>query len=166
MLAIINSAAEAYRGQIPDDCWHEPYMGRDELEAELVAGIVFSGIEVEGQLAAIMGIQPVRNVRLVRHAYVLPGLQGIGLGGQLIEQVCGDYAGQILVGTWRAARWAIRFYERHGFETVPESSVAPLLRGYWRISDRQIETSIVLARPALDEDAVRRLVGGERTRQS
>ena len=112
-----------------------------------------------------MGMQPVRNVHLVRHAYVLPELQGIGLGSQLIEQVCGDYGGQILVGTWRAARWAIRFYERHGFESVPESSIPLLLRGYWKISDRQIETSMGLARPALDEDAVRRLVGGERARQ-
>ena len=165
MLAIINSAAEAYRGQIPEDCWHEPYMGRDELAAELAAGVVFSGIDVDGQLAAIMGMQQVRNVRLVRHAYVLPELQGIGLGSQLIEQVCGDYGGQILVGTWSAAKWAIRFYERHGFEMVPESSVPLLLRNYWKISDRQIETSIALAHPALDEDAVSRLVAGSRARE-
>ena len=122
-------------------------------------------METTGDIGRTVSLEALPRRRSRAASTLLPELQGIGLGSQLIEQVCGDYGAQILVGTWRAAGWAIRFYERHGFETVPESSVPLLLRNYWKISDRQIETSIVLARPALDEVAVRRLVGGSRARE-
>jgi GNAT superfamily N-acetyltransferase len=154
MLAIINSAAEAYRGAIPVDCWHEPYMPAAELQSEIAAGINFVGYEVDGVLAGVMGIQPVGNVDLIRHAYVLPTYQGRGIGSALIAHLRGQVFRPILVGTWTAATWAIRFYERHGFHLVPEATKALLLRSYWTVSERQIETSVVLAAPRLtSEDA-------------
>jgi len=158
ILAIINSAAEAYRGAIPDDCWHEPYMSAAELQSEIAAGIAFVGYEVDAVMVGVMGIQPARNVDLIRHAYVLPGYQGRGAGSTLIAHLRAQTSRQILVGTWAAATWAIGFYERHGFQRVPETSKTPLLRTYWTVSQRQIETSVVLAAPRLTSDDVGRLI--------
>jgi GNAT superfamily N-acetyltransferase len=145
ILAIVNSAAEAYRGVIPPDRWHEPYMAEEELAAELAAGVEFSGYESGGELIGVMGIQPVRDVVLIRHAYVLPASQGQGIGGVLMDHLKDTTDEPMLVGTWAAAEWAIRFYERHGFELVSPERKAELLRTYWTIPERQIETSVVLA---------------------
>jgi GNAT superfamily N-acetyltransferase len=145
ILAIVNAAAEAYRGVIPEDRWHEPYMPGEELDAELAAGVEFWGYEDDGELLGIMGIQPVRDVNLIRHAYVVPQSQGRGIGGTLLEHLLEVATRPMLVGTWAAAEWAIRFYERHGFESVGKERTAQLLREYWNIPPRQIETSVVLA---------------------
>jgi GNAT superfamily N-acetyltransferase len=151
VLAIVNAAADAYRGVIPPDQWHEPYMGREELDAEIAAGVLFWGHAEEGSLLGVMGLQTVRNVDLIRHAYVRPESQGRGIGDGLIRHLCGLATRPMLVGTWAAARWAIRFYERHGFELVSPTRKTVLLKTYWSISERQIETSVVLANPALDD---------------
>jgi GNAT superfamily N-acetyltransferase len=158
MLAIINSAAEAYRGAIPADCWHEPYMPTAELRSDIAAGITFVGYEVDGVMAGVMGIQPVGNVDLIRHAYVLPADQGHGVGSALLAYLRAQSERQILIGTWTAATWAIRFYERHGFHLVPEATKALLLRAYWTVSERQIERSVVLAAPRLTSEEAGRLV--------
>ncbi len=142
---IINVAAQIYHGVISDDCWHEPYMPPDKLEAEIAAGVVFQGIDMDGRLVAVMGLQPVQDVSLIRHAYVMPDYQGHGLGTQLLVAFKRQVATPILVGTWAAATWAIAFYERHGFQNVGQAPTADLLRRYWTISERQIETSVVLA---------------------
>ena len=147
IFAIVNAAAEAYRGVIPPDRWHEPYMPMKELDAEIAAGVEFWGYEDDGELLGIMGIQPVRDVNLIRHAYVVPESQGRGIGSALLEHLLGVATRPMLVGTWTAAEWAIRFYERHGFEYVGTERTAELLREYWDIPERQIETSVVLARP-------------------
>jgi GNAT superfamily N-acetyltransferase len=146
MLAIVNAAAEAYRGVIPADRWHEPYMPREELDAEIAAGVEFWGYE-DGELLGVMGIQNVRDVDLIRHAYVAPGSQRGGIGGALLEHLMDGRPRRVLVGTWAAAEWAIAFYERHGFEYVGRERTAALLQAYWSIPERQIETSVVLARP-------------------
>jgi GNAT superfamily N-acetyltransferase len=140
---IVNAAAERYRGAIPPDCWHDPYMPRDELDREIAAGVEFWGYD-DGNLVGVMGIQPVKDVTLIRHAYVLPAQQGRGIGGKLLEHLRAMTTRPILIGTWRDATWAIRFYEGHGFELVAESLKAGLLRKYWTISERQLETSVVL----------------------
>ena len=147
MLAIINAAAEAYRGVIPPDRWHDPYMPAAELDGEIADGVAFWGYEDDGELAGVMGIQPVRDVTLIRHAYVDPGRQGGGIGGALLEHLLGRATQPMLVGTWADAGWAISFYERHGFELVSPARKTELLTEYWTIPDRQIETSVVLARP-------------------
>jgi GNAT superfamily N-acetyltransferase len=147
ILAIVNAAAEAYRGVIPDDCWHEPYMPASELRADMAAAIAFWGYETDGALVAVMGLQPVRDVDLIRHAYVLPGRQRHGVGGALLAHLRGLSTRRMLVGTWAAADWAIRFYHRHGFELVAPEHKATLLKTYWTVPDRQIETSVVLANP-------------------
>ena len=146
ILAIVNAAAVAYRGVIPADCWHEPYMPAGELDREIESGVVFWGCELDGELVGVMGIQDVGDVDLIRHAYVLPDSQGRGIGSELLARLTGSTDRQLLVGTWAAAEWAIRFYERHGFELVGPERTAALLRKYWSIPDRQIETSVVLAR--------------------
>jgi GNAT superfamily N-acetyltransferase len=148
ILAIVNAAAEAYRGVIPPDRWHEPYMAAAELEAELAAGVEFWGYEADGALLGVMGIQPVRDVDLIRHAYVLPASQRHGVGGALIRHLQARAERPLLVGTWAAAVWAIDFYRRHGFELVGPERTAALLRTYWSIPERQIETSVVLASPS------------------
>jgi GNAT superfamily N-acetyltransferase len=145
IFAIVNSAAEAYRGVIPEDRWHEPYMPMEQLDAEMAAGVEFWGYEEGDELLGVMGIQPVGDVNLIRHAYVVPETQGRGIGGTLLEHLLGVATRPMLVGTWAAAEWAIRFYERHGFEYVGKERTAELLREYWDIPDRQIETSVVLA---------------------
>jgi GNAT superfamily N-acetyltransferase len=151
VLAIVNAAAEAYRGVIPADRWHEPYMPREELDGEITAGVVFWGYEQDGRLVGVMGLQSVRDVDLIRHAYVLPESQGRGIGGALLRHLRGLSTRPMLVGTWAAADWAVRFYERHGFRLALPAHKIVLLKTYWSIPDRQIETSVVLANPALDE---------------
>jgi GNAT superfamily N-acetyltransferase len=145
ILAIVNAAAEAYRGVIPADRWHEPYMDEAELDAQIGEGVVFWGYEADGELAGVMGIQARGDVDLIRHAYVLPGRQGEGIGRALLEHLRGLAGRPMLVGTWADAVWAIRFYERNGFELVSPEEKAALLRRYWAIPDRQVETSVVLA---------------------
>jgi GNAT superfamily N-acetyltransferase len=152
ILALINDAAEAYRGVIPADCWREPYMAGDELDREIAAGVRFSGYEAEGTLLGVMGFQDVGDVDLIRHAYVRPAAQRRGVGGTLLKHAQHQRGRQLLVGTWAAADWAVRFYERHGFELVSSTRTAALLRTYWRIPARQIETSVVLANPPVPEE--------------
>ena len=147
--AIINAAAEAYRGVIPPDCFHEPYMPLDELESETAAGVAFSGYEADGQLIGVIGIQHMGDVDLIRHAYVLPTTQHRGVGSALLRHLQNSSTRRILVGTWADAEWAIWFYQRHGFQSVPPPQTALLLRKYWTISQRQLETSVVLANPPL-----------------
>ena len=146
MDAVINEAAAAYRGAIPADCWHEPYMARSHLVAEIAAGVEFSGWDEAGTLVGVMGLQNVRDVTLIRHAYVRPSHQGQGIGGALLTTLAAQIAGPLLVGTWAAAEWAIRFYERYGFRLVTTDERDRLLDTYWTISSRQRETSVVLAR--------------------
>ena len=141
---IVNQAAAAYRGIIPADRWHEPYMPREELDGELAAGVVFWGHERDGRLMGVMGIQRVRDVQLIRHAYVLPAEQGSGVGRELIAHLAERADAPLLVGTWAAATWAIRFYERNGFALVTPQRKDELLRTYWDIPERQVETSVVL----------------------
>ena len=158
VLEIVNSGAEAYRGVIPDDCWHEPYMSAEELAREIAAGVQFSACEMNEEIVGVMGIQPVRNVDLIRHAYVHPSWQGRGIGKALIDRLRETTRRQVLVGTWAAATWAVEFYERNGFTLVPEDVKALLLKTYWSIPERQVETSVVLATPALSVEAAQRLV--------
>ena len=144
ILEIVNAAAEAYRGVIPADRWHEPYMPAAELDGEIAAGVEFWGYD-DGGLEGVMGVQDVGDVDLIRHAYVRPGTQGRGIGGALLEHLLELRKGrEILVGTWDSAGWAIRFYERHGFERVSTEEKTRLLRTYWTIPERQIATSVVL----------------------
>jgi len=147
ILEIVNAAAEAYRGVIPDDRWHEPYMSSQELDAEIAAGVRFWAHEASATLLGVMGVQPMADVDLIRHAYVRPGNQRRGVGGALLRHVRGTTERRLLVGTWAAAAWAIAFYHRHGFELVTPQRKDELLRMYWSIPDRQIETSVVLASP-------------------
>ena len=146
ILAIVNAAAKAYRGVIPADRWHDPYMPAEELDGELAAGVVFWGCELDGELVGVMGIQQVRDVDLIRHAYVAPEHQRKGIGAALLEHIAQSATRRMLVGTWAAAEWAIAFYRRNGFELLPREEGAELLRTYWTIPDRQTETSVVLAR--------------------
>jgi GNAT superfamily N-acetyltransferase len=150
ILAIVNSAAQAYRSVIPADRSREPYMPSRELDDEIAAGVAFWGYEAEGVLVGIMGIQPVRDVDLIRHAYVSPDSQRHGVGGALLEHLAHRSTRRMLVGTWAAAEWAIRFYRRHGFELVSPEHKTALLETYWTIADRQIEASVVLANPPLE----------------
>ena len=146
--AIINEAALAYRGVIPADCWHEPYMTRSDLLSEIAAGVRFSGWQDDGALTGVMGLQRVRDATLIRHAYVRAAQQGRGVGGELIRWLTARTTGPLLVGTWAAATWAIRFYERYGFQRVSPEEADRLLRTYWSISARQRETSVVLVNHA------------------
>ena len=130
---------------MPADRWHDPYMSRDELRREIASGVAFSGYEEEGELLGVMGIQPVDDVTLIRHAYVRTVSRRAGIGGRLLESLIQGAATPVLIGTWADAVWAVRFYEKHGFRlTTPEEKVR-LLKRYWSIPDRQVETSVVLA---------------------
>ena len=142
--AIINEAAQAYKGVIPADCWHEPYMTRSALVAEIAAGVNFWGCDDPTGLIGVMGIQKVRDATLIRHAYVRTSHQGRGVGGALLNALAGQTTGQLLVGTWAAAEWAIRFYQRHGFRLLSTEEKNRLLSSYWSIPHRQAETSVVL----------------------
>jgi GNAT superfamily N-acetyltransferase len=142
---IINDSAQAYRGVIPADCWHEPYMPDTELAQQIASGVEFWGYTENGQLSGVMGIQHVADVTLIRHAYVRTAERNRGIGAKLLTHLRGLTAKPILIGTWAAASWAIRFYEQHGFALVTGEDKNVLLRKYWAIPDRQIETSVVLA---------------------
>ena len=142
---IVNDAAEAYRGVIPVDCWRAPYMSREELRHEIAQGVTFWCCEQDPELVGVMGLQDVMDVTLIRHAYVRAGQQHKGLGGNLLAELPALTTRPTLVGTWAAAEWAIRFYRRHGFQMVSPAEKDRLFQKYWSISDRQIETSVVLA---------------------
>ena len=143
--AIVNDGAQAYKGVIPADCWHEPYMRMDELAREIADGIRFWVGEEDGRPLGVMGIQDKGDVALVRHAYVPTALQRKGVGSQLLRHIEKLAAKPILIGTWKDASWAISFYQRHGYTLVSEPQKESLLRKYWSIPVRQIETSVVLA---------------------
>lgn len=152
--AIINDAAQAYRGVIPADRWHEPYMPLEALMKEIDSGVGFRGWEEPGGLAGVMGAQDVKDVTLIRHAYVRPHLQRSGIGGALMESLVSEVTRPLLVGTWAAAHWAIRFYERHGFRLVSAQEKDRLLDTYWTIPARQRETSVVLVHRRQDHAPV------------
>ena len=143
--SIVNDAAEAYRGVIPADRWKVPYMPREELQHEVDRGVVFWGWEEAGELVGVMGIQDVEDVTLIRHAYVRTGRRSEGIGGKLLAHLHARCERPVLVGTWAAAIWAVRFYEKHGFHVVSRDQKERLLRRYWKVPDRQVETSVVLA---------------------
>jgi N-acetylglutamate synthase-like GNAT family acetyltransferase len=145
MLAIVNDAAQAYRGVIPADRWHEPYMPDGEMAGEIAAGVEFWVAEEGGRLLGVMGIQDKGEVALVRHAYVSPAAQRKGVGAKLLRHVEGLTDKPILIGTWAAAAWAIDFYRRNGYRVVSDDEKNRLLRTYWSIPARQVETSVVLA---------------------
>jgi len=143
---IINDAAQAYKGVIPMDCWKEPYMSKDELWRETDEGVTFWGYyEEDGELIGVTGIQHVQDVTLVRHAYVRTAKRKQGIGGKLLSHLRKQTARPILIGTWADAVWAIRFYEKHGFRLVSPQEKDRLLRKYWSVPERQIQTSVVLA---------------------
>lgn len=145
ILKVINNAAQAYKGVIPDDRWKEPYMSAEELKEEIEAGVRFYGWEEGGHLFGVAGIQALKDTTLVRHVYVLPECQGRGIGTRLLEYLMGlTKTPEILVGTWADATWSIRFYEKHGFKLVSSTEKDKLLRTYWNIPKRQVETSVVL----------------------
>ena len=143
--AIINDGASAYKGIIPEDRWTEPYMSRGELRHEIDDGVVFWAYAEAGKLLGVMGIQSVQDVTLVRHAYVTTSSQKRGIGTHLLSHLRNLTPGPVLIGTWSDAAWAIRFYERHGFQLVTPDQKNRLLRRYWTIPTRQVETSVVLA---------------------
>jgi len=139
---IINETAKAYDGVISADRYHQPYMPMDELEREMKR-ISFFGWELNGELVGVMGVEPIKDVTLIRHAYVLPQWQKQGIGSKLLKNLVGLVTtSRLLVGTWAAARWAIDFYQRHGFSLLPDKD--ELLKTYWDIPQRQIETSVVM----------------------
>jgi GNAT superfamily N-acetyltransferase len=142
---IINDAAQAYRGIIPADLWKEPYMSREYLQQEIDDGVAFWGYEENDGLLGVMGSQVVQDVVLIRHAYVQTAHRGKGIGGRLLSEMKQKTKGPTLVGTWKAAVWAVRFYEKHGYRLVTEQQKDQLLRTYWTIPERQVETSVVLA---------------------
>jgi GNAT superfamily N-acetyltransferase len=145
--AIINDGAQAYKGIIPADRWTEPYMSAGKLRHEIDEGVVFWGYEQTGTMAGVMGIQSVKDVTLIRHAYVRTSSQNRGIGGQLLSHLLGLANGPVLIGTWVDAVWAIRFYEKHDFRLVNRQQKDRLLKQYWTVPERQIETSVVLADP-------------------
>ena len=158
--AIINDAAIAYKGVIPADRWHDPFMPKGELAAEIAAGVKFCGAEASGELAGVMGLQDMDAnvgwdgppVSLIRHAYVRTAFQRRGLGGEILSDIMARSERPLLVGTWAAASWAVDFYRRHGFRQVERQEKDRLLQTYWNIPARQVETSVVLAGPGLGGD--------------
>jgi len=145
MLNVVNDAAQTYKGVIPEDRWKEPYMPAEELKQEVESGVEFYGWKENSVLVAVMGIQVVNDVTLIRHAYVLTAHQRRGIGENLLKHLMRlARTSTVLVGTWEAAYWAVRFYEKHGFRLVPSEEKDRLLRKYWNIPERQIETSVVL----------------------
>ena len=143
--SVINDAASAYKGVIPADRWHEAYMTKEELRAQISEGVRFTCYLDGNEIIGVMGIQDKNEVNLVRHAYVKTKQRGTGIGRRLLEELIRDSEKPILIGTWKAAHWAISFYEKHGFSVVDEEEKNRLLRKYWAIPDRQVETSVVLA---------------------
>ncbi len=145
--SIINDGARAYQGIIPADRWTEPYMAREQLQEEIADGVVFWGYEEQGRLTGVMGLQEVQDVTLIRHAYVRTRSQKRGVGAQLLSHLRELARGPVLIGTWADASSAIRFYERHGFQVVSPQEKSRLLKKYWTVPERQIDTSVVLADP-------------------
>lgn len=143
--AIINDGAQEYKGIIPADRWTEPYMSSDKLRREISDGVTFWGYDESGALAGVMGIQDVQDVTLIRHAYVRTGSQKRGIGRRLLTHLLALSNRPVLIGTWATAVWSIHFYEANGFAMVSPQEKDRLLRKYWTIPDRQIETSVVLA---------------------
>jgi GNAT superfamily N-acetyltransferase len=143
--AIINDGAQAYKGIIPADRWTEPYMSREKLRHEIADGVEFWGFEEDAALSGVMGLQHVQDVTLIRHAYVRTSNRQRGVGGALVSQLRSMTDRRVLIGTWADAVWAIRFYERHGYRVVDPAEKNRLLKKYWNVPDRQIETSVVLA---------------------
>ena len=144
MFEIINDAAQSYKGVIPDDCWNDPYMPSEELRREIEDGVVFWGLEQDGQLLGVMGIQDKGDLTLIRHAYIRTQAQKQGIGTRLLQHMENITEKPILIGTWAAASWAISFYEKNGYASVSEEEKNRLLGKYWSIPERQIETSVVL----------------------
>ena len=144
ILEIVNDAARAYQGVIPADRWHEPYMPEEELLAEMAAGVAFWGCARDGRLAGVMGLQHVQDVALIRHAYTRTAIRGSGVGSALLDHLKREARAPLLVGTWKAATWAVRFYEKRGFVLASESEKDRLLQRYWNIPERQVEESVVL----------------------
>lgn len=145
ILKVINEAAQAYKGVIPDDRWKEPYMSVRELREQIDSGVEFFGLEEKGEIIGVMGIQYVKDVTLIRHAYVLTKHQRRGIGKKLLKYLINlAKCPEVLVGTWKAVNGAIQFYEKHGFELTSSKEKDSLLRKYWDIPERQVETSIVL----------------------
>ena len=142
--SIINDAAEAYRGVIPSDRWKAPYMPREELRHEIDNNVIFWGYEKDGKLIGVMGIQDVKDVTLIRHAYVRTNRQNQGIGKRLLSELLSQTTRPVLIGTWTDAVWAINFYQKHGFSMVSQNEKNRLLKKYWSIPERQIETSVVL----------------------
>jgi GNAT superfamily N-acetyltransferase len=150
IFSVVNDAAKAYKGIIPADRWHEPYMALDELQREIDAGIVFWGCELGGQLVGVMGIQDRGEVDLIRHAYVQSDQRRKGIGEKLLKHLESTTTKPILIGTWNAAGWAVRFYEKNGYRMLSRPETERVLRKYWNIPERQIETSVVLAHARWD----------------
>ncbi len=145
ILSVVNRAAKAYAGIIPADRWKEPYMPAEELREEIAEGVEFYGLKENGNLIGVMGIQKVRDVTLIRHAYVVAARQRKGIGTQLLRHLLSlAQTPVVLVGTWEAASWAIRFYQKYGFQQTSRTETNKLLKAYWRIPERQVETSVVL----------------------
>ncbi len=142
---IINEAAQVYKGIIPADRWREPYMSTQELKEEMEDGVIFWGAEVDGKLVGVMGIQDKGDVNLIRHAYVRTVAQDQGIGTRLLKHLESPGDKPLLVGTWADASWAIAFYQKNGYCLVTEADKTRLLRKYWKIPERQVETSVVLA---------------------
>jgi len=141
---IINDSATAYQGIIPADCYHQPYMPMNELKQEMKR-LTFTGWEIDGELLGVMGLEQIRDVSLIRHAYVLPRSQKEGVGSKLLKYIESQVTtSRLLVGTWADAYWAIEFYRKHGFSLLPDKD--ELLRAYWDIPQRQIDTSVVLGK--------------------
>jgi GNAT superfamily N-acetyltransferase len=147
IFAIVNDAAQAYKGIIPADRWHEPYMPLEDLKREIAAGVRFLGYESAGGLVGVMGIQDRGDVDLIRHAYVRTAQRQSGIGSRLLKALEESSRKPILIGTWAAATWAIRFYEKNGYRLLPRDETVRVLKKYWTIPERQIETSVVLASP-------------------
>jgi len=144
---VINDAAQAYKDVIPADRWHEPYMPLDELRREIVDGVEFWGEVVDGELRGVMGIQPRGEVDLIRHAYVRTHARRQGVGTRLLAHLMRTTQKPLLIGTWADARWAVRFYEKNGFRLLSREATEGVLRRFWNIPERQVETSVVLASP-------------------
>lgn len=145
ILAIVNDGAQAYKGVIPNDCWAEPYMPASELRHEIADGVEFWGEENNSEIAGVMGLQKIQDVTLIRHAYVRSSHQRQGIGAHLLDHLLKLATAPVLIGTWADALWAVRFYQKHDFALVTPKQKDLLLKRYWSISARQIETSVVLA---------------------
>ena len=145
ILDVVNDAARVYEGVIPADRWHDPYMTREELERETASGVRFWCAEEAGRISGVMGIQNVEDVTLIRHAYVRTDSRRRGIGSRLLRHLLSRTTRPVLMGTWAAAGWAVRFYGKHGFRLVSPEAKTRLLKMYWSIPERQVETSVVLA---------------------